>query len=53
VNWRGWAGVRDIIVHAYNVVDLEQVWSIASEEVPPLRTEIQSLLAGFAEGTQG
>lgn len=52
VDWRGWAGVRDIIVHAYDIVDLDQIWLVAVEEVPVLRVTIQWLLERFDPGAE-
>ena len=37
IDWRRWAGLRDIVVHAYDVVDVPQLWDIA-------RTDVQELL---------
>lgn len=50
VDWRGWAGTRDIIVHAYDVVDLDQVWFIATLEVPELLAATRKLLDELVDG---
>ena len=40
IAWREWAGLRDILIHAYDTVDNEMVWTIASTEVRPLLDQI-------------
>ncbi len=34
VPWRRMAGMRDVLVHAYDAVDLDEVWRVASESIP-------------------
>lgn len=36
VPWKDIAGLRDVVVHAYGKVDLEEVWRIVREDVSPL-----------------
>lgn len=36
IDWRRWAGLRDILVHAYDVVDTDQIWEIARDDVAEL-----------------
>lgn len=42
--WTSVAGLRDILVHAYERVDDEEVWNIARNNVPRLRKYVQALL---------
>lgn len=37
IPWRGLAGLRDVLIHQYEGVDLERVWEIVSQELPPLK----------------
>lgn len=37
INWRGWAGLRDKLIHGYDEVNLEIIRSVLVEEIPKLR----------------
>ena len=49
VAWRKWAGLRDILIHAYDTVDNEMVWTIASTKVRPLLDQILAIQRTEAE----
>ncbi len=44
VPWSLMAGMRDKLIHGYDIVDLEQVWQTAGEDVPELLALIEPLL---------
>jgi uncharacterized protein with HEPN domain len=44
VPWRRVAGFRDVVVHDYFKVDLEEVWRIVQEDVPALIAVIEHLV---------
>ena len=44
VDWRALAGFRNVLVHNYLGIDLEQIWTIVHEDVPPLKHAARSLL---------
>ncbi len=44
IPWRALAGLRDVLIHQYEGVDLERVWAIVERELPSLRAAIAALL---------
>lgn len=44
VDWRGLAGLRDILSHRYFVVDLLRLWPVLRDELPVLRKAVESEL---------
>jgi uncharacterized protein with HEPN domain len=44
IDWRRIAAFRNVLVHDYLGVDLEIIWRIVQEDLPMLKTAIQSLL---------
>ena len=41
--WRGMAGMRDLLIHAYDRVDLEEVWQ-AYQQFPAIRKRMLEIL---------
>jgi len=44
VPWALIAGMRDKLIHGYDIVDLEEVWRTVEADVPDLLSQIEALL---------
>ena len=53
IPWQDMADMRNVLIHAYSGVDLETVWRIVHEDLPPLRDSIRQILAELEEPPQG
>ena len=45
IPWRAIAAMRHAIVHAYFRVDLDEVWSVIENDLPPLKARIQGIVS--------
>ena len=46
IPWRRIIGLRHALVHQYFGVDLDAIWSIAVDDLPPLEAAVAAILAG-------
>ena len=44
IPWKEMAGIRDKLIHEYHGVDLEIIWKVVKEELPPVKPNIIKLL---------
>lgn len=49
VEWRAIAAFRNVLVHEYLGVDLEQVWEIVVHDLPRLKAAVESALSGLGD----
>jgi Protein of unknown function DUF86 len=45
MRWREVYGFRNIAAHAYLDIDIDRVWEIVTDHLPPLRTAVEKELA--------
>ncbi|HUR68762.1 MAG TPA: HepT-like ribonuclease domain-containing protein [Candidatus Thermoplasmatota archaeon] len=44
IPWRAIAGMRDRLIHAYDAVDLDEVWLAVERDVPRMLQDLEPLL---------
>ncbi len=44
IDWKGFAGLRDIIIHQYFGIDYEAIWDTVINEVPEALIEIERII---------
>lgn len=44
IDWKGMAGMRDRLIHAYHSVDVFIVWKTAVERLPSISVELRGFL---------
>ena len=49
IPWRGMAGMRDRIIHGYDMVDYEIVWNTVKEVIPRIRPLLQQIPVDYSE----
>ena len=50
VYWTALAGLRNVLVHAYLGVDLDQIQRAVERDMPGLKTACEGLLEALKEG---
>ena len=49
LDWKAMCGMRDVLIHDYIEVDLDEVRNVASSRIPELQVALERFLAGESE----
>ncbi|WP_242248164.1 DUF86 domain-containing protein [Bacillus cereus group sp. BfR-BA-01328] len=44
ISWWAWIKFRNVLIHVYHAIDLDLVWDVLKNEVPPLKKQMDRLL---------
>jgi uncharacterized protein with HEPN domain len=51
IPWQDFAGMRDVLIHRYHEVDLQEVWETVEQDLPKLIAYIESIAPGESSAT--
>ncbi|MCA9920989.1 MAG: DUF86 domain-containing protein [Anaerolineales bacterium] len=49
IPWKEMAGMRDRIIHGYDVVEYKIVWDTVKKRIPIVKPQIQQILSDYGE----
>lgn len=47
--WRGMAGMRDRIIHGYDIVDHQIVWDVVKRDIPQIEPRMRQILSDYED----
>lgn len=47
IPWKDMAGMRNIIIHGYDRVNLKIVWKVVTQDIPQVKPQIEQILADY------
>jgi uncharacterized protein with HEPN domain len=51
LDWKAICGMRDVLIHYYIGVDIDEVWNVAPSRIPELQAVLEQFLAGAGPGS--
>lgn len=52
INWNDMIGMRNRLIHGYSRIDLDVVWNVVTEHLPPLIDALESIIPPEITSTQ-
>jgi uncharacterized protein with HEPN domain len=50
IRWHGIRGFGNFLRHEYDGIELDLLWTMVQRDLPPLKTAVESALAGLLKG---
>ena len=47
IPWKDMAGMRDIIIHSYDNINLRIVWDVVQDDIPRIKPLIQRIIRDY------
>lgn len=47
IPWTSIVGLRNVVTHQYDRINLDEIWTVATEEAPPPLLKVETMLQGF------